>query len=289
MIYIKLFVTAAFWGGTFIAGRLIAQSIGPYSISFLRFCLATFFLFWVVLRIEGAFPKFKTKHLFSIFLLGLTGVFLYNVFFFSGLRLIQAGRASLIIANNPVIIGLLSVIFLKEKLTALKGIGTLFSITGAVIVIARGDFSSLFQQGIGLGEILILGCVASWGAYTLIGKSVMKDLSPTLSVFYSSAIGTLLLFVPAWMEGFPEQFAKIGVTEWSALVYLSLCGTVVGFVWYYEGVREIGPSRASLFINFVPVCAVLMAHFILGEVLTWSVVIGAAFVILGVYLTNRPR
>ena len=63
-------------------------------------------------------------------------------------------------------------------------------------------------------------------------------------------------------------------------------GTVLGFVWYYEGIKVLGPTRAGQFINFVPICAIVLAFFILGEPLTWSLLVGAAFVISGVSLTN---
>ena len=73
---------------------------------------------------------------------------------------------------------------------------------------------------------------------------------------------------------------------WCNLAYLGWFGTVLGFVWYYEGIRKIGPSRASLFINFVPISAICLAHFILGEPLSWSLVIGGVLVIAGVSLNN---
>ena len=57
-------------------------------------------------------------------------------------------------------------------------------------------------------------------------------------------------------------------------------------MWYYEGLVRIGPTKASLFINFVPVSAILLAFFILGEPLTVSLGVGTILVSFGVYLTN---
>jgi len=288
IIYIKLFLTAAFWGGTFIAGKVLAQNVGPFSASFLRFLTASFFLILITWKIEGRFPAIRKKQIFSVIFLGLTGVFAYNVFFFKGLRLIDAGRASIIIANNPIFITLLSMLIFRERLTLLKFAGVLISVTGAVIVISRGDINGIINGGLGLGEFFIFCCVASWVCYSLIGKAVMTDLSPLASVTYSAIIGTACLFIPAIFEGMLNDMRHYMVSEWISIFYLGFFGTVLGFVWYYEGIKKIGPTRASLFINFVPITAIILAFLILKEPITLSLFIGTIFVCSGVYLTNRP-
>jgi drug/metabolite transporter (DMT)-like permease len=77
------------------------------------------------------------------------------------------------------------------------------------------------------------------------------------------------------------------LSVWGNVIYLGVLGTVVGFVWFYQGIQKIGPTRAGLFINFVPISAVIMANLILDEPLTWSLVAGVVMVSGGVYLTNR--
>jgi len=288
IVYIKLFLTAAFWGGTFIAGKVLAQNVGPFSASFLRFLTASFFLILITWKIEGSFPAIRKKQIFPLILLGLTGVFSYNVFFFKGLRLIDAGRASIIIANNPIFITLISWLIFRERLTLLKFAGVLISVTGAVIVISKGDLNGIINGGLGLGEFFIFCCVASWVCYSLIGKSVMTAFSPLVSVTYSAIIGTACLFIPALFEGMLGDMRHYMISECISIFYLGFFGTVLGFVWYYEGIKKIGPTRASLFINFVPITAIILAFLILKEPITLSLFIGTIFVCSGVYLTNRP-
>ncbi|MCP3952575.1 MAG: DMT family transporter, partial [Desulfobacterales bacterium] len=79
------------------------------------------------------------------------------------------------------------------------------------------------------------------------------------------------------------------LAEWTSIIYLGLFGTVIGFVWYYEGIRQIGALRAGLFINFVPVSAITLAYLILAEPITLSLLMGAGLVLTGVYLTNRSN
>jgi drug/metabolite transporter (DMT)-like permease len=284
-IYLKLLLMAFFWGGTFIAGRKLAMEVGPFSGAFLRFLVASIFLAAITLRTEKRLTLPLRKHLLALFLMGMTGIFLYNVFFLKGLKLIEAGRASIIIANNPIFIALMSALIFHDRLNFLKVAGILISVAGAITVITRGEFLIGAGGGFGWGELFIFGCVASWVAYSLLGKSVMADLSPLAAVTYSSIVGTFCLFPPAVMEGLFSSEAY-SFQAWASIFYLGFFGTVLGFLWYYEGIKRIGPVRAGLFINFVPVSAVFLAFLILNEPLTLSLLIGAVLVSSGVYLTT---
>ena len=287
LIYLKLLLTAIFWGGTFVAGRSLAQNVGPFSAAFFRFAVASLFLLFLTWKIEKKLPVPKGSQIFSLLLLGLTGVFSYNLFFFKGLKLIEAGRAAIIIANNPIFIALFSAVFFKEKLNALKILGIMISVSGAMVAISEGNFADLLEGRLGWGEFYIFLCVASWVVFSLLGKAVMSGLSPLASVLYSSITGTILLLIPALMEGLTNCI-YYSIPDWGNIFYLGFFGTVLGFVWFYEGIHQIGPTRAGLFINFVPISAILLAFLILGEPLTISLLIGTILVTTGVYLTNRP-
>lgn len=288
VIYLKLFLTAIFWGGTFVAARIVAQHVGPYSASFLRFLTASLFLLVMITLKEGRIPRLERHQVLPAILLGMTGVFAYNVFFFLGMKTIPAGRASLIVATNPVFIALLSAMIFRERLNTARVTGVFLCLTGAAIVISRGDLLAIFTGSLGWGEIYVLGCVASWVAYSLIGKVILKDFSPLAAVTYSCLIGGAALFIPACMEGLPGLVGSLYPEDWIGIVYLGFFGTVLGFFWYYEGIRAIGPSRASVFINFVPVSGVFFGWLMLGETVNLSLLAGAVLVMAGVYLTNRP-
>lgn len=288
LLYVKLVLTAVFWGGTFIAGRIVAAEGGPFSAAFLRFLVASLILVCFVLRTHGAIPGLDRKLLFPVALLGLTGVFAYNALFFSGLKTVTASRASLIITSNPAFIALFAALIFHERLTLVKTLGIGLSIGGAVIVIAKGNPLQVLEGGLGWGELYMFGCVMSWVAYSLIGKVTLARLSPVVSVTWACVIGGLLLLPPALFEGLPSRVASYSFGAWLSIFYLGIFGTSLGFIWYYEGIRTIGPSRAGVFINLVPICAVIMAFLLLGETIDASIILGAILVFAGVYLTNRP-
>jgi len=286
-IYAKLLLTALFWGGAFVAGKIVSQNVGPFSIAFQRFAIASIFLVLLTWKIEGKLPALKNFQIVPVILLGMTGIFTYNVMFFKGLKIIEASRASLIIATCPVFITIFSAFFLKEKLNLVKGLGIAVSVCGAIVVLSKGNINRIFETSLGLGELYVFCCVLSWVAYSLIGKTVMNNLSPFASVSYSAIVGVIALSIPAYFEGLLQNIRNQSVLEWLCISYLGIFGTVVGFVWYYQGVKCLGPTKAGLFINFVPIFAILCAFFILQEPITPSLVVGAVLVISGVYLTNR--
>lgn len=287
--YLMLLGMATLWGGTFIAGRLIGGSVDPYSAAFLRFTIASVCLWLLTLSRQRRVPRLNLSQTFSMLLLGLTGVFAYNVFFFRGLETVDAGQAAAVIAMNPAVIALLSMALFGERggFVRLSGIG--LSLVGALIVISNGQPQTLLVSGLGSGRLDIIMCVFSWVAYSLIGKRVLSGVSPLVSVTYASTFGALMLAWPALIHGAAHRWLSYGLKDWGSLVYLGLGGTVIGFVWYYKGIQRIGATRASVFINFVPVSAIVLSHVLLGEKIGWPLVTGAALVIMGVYLTNRPQ
>ena len=305
LIYLKLILTAVFWGGTFVAGRVVSREAAPFSAAFLRFIVASVFLLGFQLKslrrkstlrepapvgpsCDAERPRYTdAKTLSLLLLLGLTGVFAYNVFFFSGLKTVTASRASLIIAANPAFIALFSRLLFKEKLGFMRAAGIFISIAGATAVICKGSLSVVLHGRLGVGELYILGCVASWVSYSLLGKKALRNVPPLAAVTGACVMGTMCLIAPALHEGILSQIATYSISVWLGIFYLGFFGTALGFIWYYEGILAIGASRAGIFISIVPVSSVILAFFLLNESIDASVLLGTGLVITGVYITNR--
>ncbi len=286
LTYLKLLATMAFWGGTFVAGRLLAGVVPPFHAAFLRFSLAVMLLLLILRCIEGRFPPLDLKQLGAVGLLGLTGVFGYNVAFFTGLQTVSAGRAGLIVALNPVGIALLSALFGGEPLRMASIVGIVISVTGAMLVISNGDLS-LMTSGVGVGELTLLGCVLCWALYSVIGRRAMRGLSPLTAVTYSALAGTLFLAPAALAQGVLTRIFSYGLEAWASIIFLAVFGTVLGFIWYYQSINEIGAVKSGVFINFVPLFAMLFGLLLLDEPVTLTLLQGAALVITGAWITNH--
>lgn len=290
LIYLSLIVTMLFWGGTFIAGRILAESVPPVDAAFIRFSLAALSLAFLTRLIDGKLAPPPKSQIFRLLLLGFTGVFCYNICFFNGLKYIEAGRASLIIALNPMVIMIGAVALFGERLSLLQYSGLFISLIGAVFVISNGDISLILSGGFGFGEAAILGCVISWAAYSIIGRKVLSEMTPLSAVFYSALFGAIMLFLVTLKDCTLCDMTGYSTADWLSLLFLGVFGTAAGFSLYYHAIRTIGSARSGVFINLVPLFSILLAWLILGETVKGSVLVGGFILLVGVYMTNRtPR
>ncbi|MDO8650812.1 MAG: DMT family transporter [Undibacterium sp.] len=288
--YLKLICVALFWGGTFIAGRIVAKEIPHLIAAAGRFLVACSLLLLLAWRMEGGLPKLNRQQIHATFGLGATGIFLYNICFFAALERMPAGRSALFVALNPIVTALALAMLFGEKLGLKKWLGIAIAFVGAAIVITRGDLLSAahdISNSVGSGELFMLTAVCAWAAYTILGRHALKGLSPIAATTYASLWGLLLLGIGALFQLPQLDRSHLTWPVLAAIFYLGAFGTVIGFVWYYEGVKRIGPTRTAVFNNLVPVFGISFGALLLGEPILASMVIGGLLVIAGVSLTNR--
>ncbi|QWT46891.1 DMT family transporter [Azospira inquinata] len=290
-LYLRLLLTMVLWGGTWIAGRLVVQDTPPLTAAFWRFFIAALALGLQLGLTEGrsAFaPRALSRREWAtVFWLGFTGIFAYNLCFLYGLRHISAGKGALVVALNPAAVALVAWLGGGETMNRIKGLGILTALGGCLLVIGNGHPLALLHGAIGLGEWLILGCVLFWTLFTFIGRRATHTLSPLAATFYACALGGLLLGAAALALGLTLVPPDLSLRAWLCVLFLGLFGTALSFTWYAEGIRGLGATRAAAFINLVPIFAVLQGDWLLGERLSAPVLIGGALVLGGVILTNR--
>jgi drug/metabolite transporter (DMT)-like permease len=262
-LYLRLTCVPAIWGGTFIAGRIVSAHLPAASAAFIRFVLAALALLLALHLSQGlrALIQITRRQLLGTVALGATGILAYNLFFFSALAEMPAGRTSLIVALNPAVTLLVAAVLLGERLSAARWLGVGLALLGVWIVVTRGDLLQLMQS-VGKGELSMLGAVCAWAAYTLIGRKVLQGLSPVLATLWAVLWGVL---------------------------FLGVLGTAVAFVWYYEGINKLGAARTVVFNNLVPIFGVLLGWLLLNEPVSGSVIIGGGMAIVGIFLVNRIK
>ena len=287
--YVKLIGAMFMWGGTWIAGRIVAQElVAPLAAPAVRFLLAGIVLAGFALATEGRVPRPQSGAEWGIVSgLAITGIFLYALCFFYGLKHITAGRGALVVALNPVVVALAAWFLGQERMTPAKGAGVAIALAGCLTVIGNGDPFALVHGAVGIGEWLIIGCVLCWTAYTFIGRRATQTLSPLGATLWASLLGALLLGVTALIQG-GADLREWSAAVWASVVFLAIGGTALGFTWFADGVKRLGAARASAFVNLVPVFAVLQAAVLLDERLGFAVLGGGLLVIAGVWLTTHP-
>ena len=282
------------WGASWPAGRIVAQAMPPLAAASLRFVLALLVLLpWMYH--SGGFAQLKnwsTKRWMGMALGGFVGVFGYASLFLSGLQYLPAGKAALLITLNPVVTLLLAVWLFKERLNAIIGLGMAMAFCGAIIVISQGNPLHILQGPLGLGEWLILGCVACWVGYTLLGRWVMNGVDALSATAVTASFGALFLIVASLLVEGPagvQAALHSGWSAWGALLFLAFGATALAYAWFFDGVKRLGAGAAAGYITLVPVVGVAVSALLLHEALDTSLLIGGTLAVLGTAIMQRGR
>ncbi len=287
--YIKLATAPVLWGGALVAGRVVSGQLPALTTAFVRFALASIFLLPLLYRRAGSFPQPSRRQWLSILLLSLSGVVCFNYFLFSGLQSVDAGRSGVIIALTPVVVVILSALFLREGITPLKITGVLIACFGGAVTVSAGDLRGIFIQLPDAGDLLIFAAVGCWAVYSLIGRSDMGSLSSLTILTYSFSAGTIMLLPLAATDQAFADVLMLTPAAWVGMLYLSFGSAGIAYLWYYEGIRKVGASKAAVFMNLEPAAAIAFGALLLGEVITPAMGAGTVLVLGGVYLTVRSR
>lgn len=292
--HLGLIGMAALWGASWPWGRVVAQSMPPLAAASLRFIVASAALILWLHR-SGRLPalaQLRRKQWLGMACASAAGVLGYSIFFLLALQLVPASRASIVVTLNPVMTLLLAALLFREALNWTIGVGVAMAVTGAVWAISNGATPQLLVSQVGIGELLLLGCVACWVAYTLIGRVVLGTVDALTTTTVTAVFGAaMLLLASLCLEG-PSAWGALSqapLPVWGCLVGLALGATTLAYAWYLHGVKELGAGAAAGYMALVPVFGVLFSSMWLNEPLSSSLVAGGLLAITGMAVTHRGR
>lgn len=278
-------LTAVFiWGFTFVPAKLALAEMGPFTLAVLRFLLA---LAIVLPATRLLPPEARVRGLSwgTLALLGCTGVTLFFGLQNLGLARTSATEAGLITGAVPAVTAALSVALLRERITRLRLLGIVASLTGVAVVV----LASNGREGAGTlqGNLLMMGAVFAWAFYTIINKRIGGRMPESVLLAYAMVLGTLFLLPAAAVEIAVVGFGPVSPVGWLSLLFLGLGGSGAAFYCWNAALRRLDASSAITYINLVPVVTVVSAALMLGERPAAAQLLGGALVVLGVYLASR--
>lgn len=282
--YLLLTLMAVCFGGTWVAGKVAVDAIPPFTLAATRFAIASVLLSgWARSKPVGRRPT--PADLPLILGMGLTAIAGYNALFLYGLTLAPASDGAIIVPGvAPVLTAVLAWPLLGERIGRWGAAGLAAALAGLVFVIepSGGQGSARF-----LGDILFLLGAGCWAVYSIIGKAATARFSAVRATLYGTVTGTLVLLPFALAERGWTELAAAPTVAWAGALYLAVFGTVLPFVFLYEGLRRIGAGRATAFAFLIPIFGVVSSVFMLGEHLNGLTVIGGALVLVGLWLVQR--
>ena len=281
--YCLVTLSCFLWGLATVVGRGIYEEIPPFGLSFWRWLLAALVLLPLVWRdLARKFPLIKANikviALLGIFQVGASAILLV------ALNYTTAINASLINAAQPVMTIIPAWLLTREKITFGQGIGIILGLIGVVTMVSQGSLEIIKSLEFNGGDLFAILAVLGWTFYSTIIHRVPSELGLTTTLFLVYLAGTIAL-IPFYIVE-TTIFRPVPMS-WLTVGVVALLGIVVSAVAvsiWTASLRSIGPNRAAIFLNVIPIFGVTMAIIFLGEQLFSFHLIGAAFIATGMAL-----
>ena len=278
------------WGSTFYAIRVGVHEVPPLLYAAVRFTIAGAALFlWAVARRERL-PS-RREWAATALVAFLIFVMDYGFLFWAEQR-VPSGTAAVILATIPAFMALAEIMLLRtERLTFRLGSALLIGLAGVVVLVAPAH-GIAGAPVYGLGAAGLLVSAMSWSGASVLSKKLPMPASKVMSAAAQMLVGGLLLCVVAAAAGEERGFhpGALSAAAWIALAYLIVAGSIIGFTAYTWLLHHQSPTQVGTYAYVNPVVAVVLGHFLGGEVLNARTVLGTAFVLLSVIvITTRRR
>lgn len=278
-----LALTALFLAGNHIIGRSVHGVVPPLGLSFWRWFFGVLILALFILPRFRAVMAVYRAHLPTYLLLGSLMVGSTSIIMVA-LSFTTAINVSLINAVQPTLTVLLAVVFLKDRVTRGAIVGVCSALFGVVFMLSKGSWTTLAGLEFNGGDLVGIAAMFGFSAYALNLKKLPRSLSVAESLFGISLMGTLVLAPFYILESIFYKPVPMDLTTASAALALALLVSVFGNLMWNRGNQVVGPSRAAIFINLIPVFGALLAVTFLDEEVFSYHLVGAAFVCLGIWL-----
>ncbi len=278
---VLLNIAGLLWGGNMMLGQYLAAFLGPWSIISTRLVIGGS-IFILLLRHSGELQQIQgIKNWPLMAALALTGVVGFQACLYYGLRYTTATNAGLLNSLTPLLMAFFAAVLLKERLNYHHWVAAVVSIFGLVFILSEGQFSNLLLLNFNVGDLLILAGMVSWVVYSIMGKNAMVTMTP----LFITAVGVLLSLVVVMPMSVFEvnyiQTPQITANVLWGLLFISIGPTVLSLLFWNKGMKIIGPSRASLFLNTVPVYIIIINALLFGVMPYVYQIIGMVLIFVG--------
>ncbi|MBX9455139.1 MAG: DMT family transporter [Rhizobium sp.] len=286
--YLFLVITGLGWAANAVVGKFAVGHVGPMTLTVARWAIAlAIILALSIPQLRADWPAIK-KNWLVVFVfagLGFTG---FNALLYSALTYTSAINVVIEQAGIPGIIFLGNYLLFRTRLGVGQIAGYAITLLGVAVTASNGSIKAILDLGFNFGDLLMLLACLIYATYT-ISLRYKPDIH-WKSMFAASACGALVAAVPLFVWEFTSaDFIVPDAIGWGAILFTALVPSLVSQVLYVRGVELIGPNRASLFINTIPVFGTLLAVIFLREPLLGFHVVALALVITGIAIAERGR
>ena len=288
LAYTLLVLASLCWSGNFIVGKFATLfEIPPLTLNPFRWISV-----WLIL-IPFTFKEiyknlaYIKKNLLAIAFMGVITISTFNSVVYFALNYTQVINAVLVLAIIPAVTIVLSALMKVEKSNIFQIFGLILSIIGVGSIISNGDVQRIVSLSFNNGDLWMLVCVLSWALYSTLLKKNKFKLSQFSLIQIMVSVGVIFLIPQYFYEqsiGLELNFNK---AFFLILFYVVVFPAIVAYYCWQKGIEIIGPNRATMFIQLMPLFSAVMAIIIFKEKFELYHFVGATFIVSGIYLSNK--
>jgi len=293
LAHLALFAVALIYS----ANYLVAKWVMPYPISANAFILlrvaGASLLFWILVGKKRGIPEKKDLILFAF--CGLTGVATNQLFFFNGLALTTPVNASIIMTTNPILVGILFYFGIRRIPSWKTFLGIIVGTIGAVGILLLRPHQEQNSAHL-IGDIFILINSLSYGVYLITVPRLMTKYSPIFVITWVFTFGLLFVLPFGWNELNTIPWGNLTSLHWFSLLFIIIAVTFLTYLFNIFALKHVSPTLTSAYIYLQPLLAGVFAYLFVGvsnqdhtSSITWTKIIFALFIFLGVYLVSKEK
>ncbi|MTI84108.1 MAG: DMT family transporter [Firmicutes bacterium] len=284
--YLCLAAAMAIAGSSVVVGKILTLRLPVFLIACGSLLTALLVLLPLTWRAHKGFPRISISDLKILSLQAFTGIVLFRVFFLYGLRMTSAVAGGIITSVLPAVVGLISFLFLKEKLEWRKISGILFAVAGVLTVNTIGLSNTDMVNGSIMGNLLVLLAVVGEALFVILQKKVSKEVSPLTRTTLVSLFGFIFFLPLAVYEGLYFDFALVSWPDCVAITYSGVVVTGIAYILFFKGALAVPATTIGVFGGFMPISSVLLSSLILGETLLFHHLLSLGLVLAGIGLIS---
>jgi drug/metabolite transporter (DMT)-like permease len=288
---ISLLLMALIWGVNYTSVKYGTSVIAPLAFNGARVTLAAVSLV-LVAQLARRFLAIEPegwparRDAVALLLLGVLGNGVYQILFVEGIARTRAGDAALLISASPAFIAIIGRLRGTERVSPRGVVGIALSILGMGLVVVGTTNTGSVHGATLLGDSLLLVSALCWSVYTV----YLQPYTVRIGGIHLSALTMIGGMVPLVAVAAPAMLAtpwsQMSLVAWGSIAYSGLFALVIAYLFWYNGVRVLGPTRTAMYANLQPIFAVAVAWLVLGEAITVWQIAGAISIIAGLLLTR---
>jgi drug/metabolite transporter (DMT)-like permease len=269
-----LIFLSVLWGGSFLFIGIAVKELPPLVIVLARVAIASAVLLPIHLLRLGPLPRDRQSWITFAGMSLLNNVIPFTLIV-TGQTMIASGLASIINATTPLFVVTILALAREESLILRKVMGLAMGIAGVVVL--RGAGSDVLG-GQTLGIVLCLAAAASYGLSGLWAKRRLKGIAPLTTATGQLLVSTVVMAILVAAFDKPSTLFAASAQTWAAIIGLAVLATALAYIVFFRIIATSGPANVLLVTMLIPVSAILMGHFVLGEELSAREIIGALII-----------